>query len=82
MRKKPVKYICHQKECLIATKYGMIDVGKEHIIIMPNDYRYMKVRDGELIAWADEEDKPEIVYNFKKQQWQCRDGRRKVKNAS
>ncbi len=78
MTKKPVKYICHHHECLIATKHGMIGVGKEHTITLPNDYRYMRVKDGFLVAWTDEEDKPEIVYNFKKRKWQCKDGRRKL----
>lgn len=78
MRKRPVKYICHHSECLIGTKYGVIGIGKEHIITIPNDYRYMQVKGGYLVAWADEEEKPQIVYNFKKQKWQCMDGRRKL----
>lgn len=78
MRKKPIKYICHHRECLIGTKYGKIGMGKEHSITLPDDYRYMQVKDGILTAWADEEDKPEIVYNIKKQKWQCKDGRRKL----
>lgn len=76
--KEPVYFTCMQSFCDLSTKYGKIGVNKKHKILLPDGYRYMQVKDGILCGWADDEEVPEIVFNFKKNRWQCRDGRRKM----